>query len=162
MRIILIVTSIALLAVLVAHSYASSPVSPKFPEDYRSWTHVKSVLVDEDSPLFEGIGGIHHIYANDLATAVLRGEEPFPYPDGSKIVFDLLSVQTVEGSTSEIQRKSLAVIEKNASAYGETGGWGFARFPGDTREPEAIDVDECFACHEKANDSDFVFTKWRP
>ena len=38
-------------------------------------------------PLYGAFGGIHHIYANDLA---LQGYRSQRFPDGSVIIFDLL------------------------------------------------------------------------
>lgn len=155
-----------LLIVLVTAGLSGSDSSPlpsvSYPEDYRDWTHVKSVLVDENSPQFANLGGIHHIYANEAAVSVLKGEHAPPYPDGAALVFDLLHVQTLEGTTTEGRRKSLGIIVKDRSLYAQTGGWGFAQFVGDTRIASRTDPNVCFGCHQRAKATDFVFTEWRP
>src|SRR5688500_17000822 len=62
---------------------AQTPTVP-FPEGYRDWRHVKSMVISQGHPLFEAFGGIHHLYANELA---LKGYASGKFPDGSIIVF---------------------------------------------------------------------------
>lgn len=38
-----------------------------YPEGYREWRHVKSMVIARGHPLFDAFGGIHHIYANPPA-----------------------------------------------------------------------------------------------
>jgi Cytochrome P460 len=43
--------------------------------------------------------------------------------------------------------------------YASTAGWGFAQF--DDGKPAAEAVHKtCFACHSRAKDRDFVFTRY--
>jgi len=69
-----------------------------FPEAFRKWAHVKSVLVGPQSLAFATDGGIHHIYANDKA---LEGYDTGKFPDGSVIVYDLLETKEIAGNTIE-------------------------------------------------------------
>jgi len=66
---------------------AVAGTSVAYPEGYRAWKHVKSMLIQEGHPLYGPFGGLHHIYANDLA---LKGYASGKFPDGSVIVFDLM------------------------------------------------------------------------
>ena len=59
---------------------------------------MKSVLVGPASPAFPTEGGVHHIYANDLA---LQGYRTGRFPDGAVVVYDLLDTKEVNGSTIE-------------------------------------------------------------
>ena len=50
---------------------------------------------------------------------------------------------------------------KDAKKYGETGGWGFARWLGAEQKPYGEDADfvqECFGCHTPVESRDYVFT----
>src|SRR5690606_37522469 len=58
-----------------------------YPEGYRDWTHVKSMVIQPGHPLYESFGGIHHLYANDAA---IKGYQSGKFPDGAVIIFDLL------------------------------------------------------------------------
>jgi hypothetical protein len=42
-----------------------------YPDGFRSWTHVKSLIVGRDHESFAKRGGIHHYYANDKAVAAI-------------------------------------------------------------------------------------------
>lgn len=133
-----------------------------FPEGYRSWYHVKSMLIEEGHPLYEAFGGLHHIYANDAA---LEGYRSGSFPDGAVIVFDLLAVErTAENAVVEKERKVLGVMQRDASAFAATGGWGYEGFGGGdpaSRVVGANAAEACHACHEGAA-PDFVFSELRP
>jgi cytochrome c553 len=43
---------------------AGTPPVP-CPEGYRHWMHVKSMVISAGHPLYDAIGGIHHLYANN-------------------------------------------------------------------------------------------------
>ncbi|HEX6928276.1 MAG TPA: cytochrome P460 family protein [Gammaproteobacteria bacterium] len=155
--------SIAIPALVVAAGAvlagASRPVA--FPENYRDWTHVKSMVIKEGHPLFEAFGGIHHLYANDMA---IRGYRTGEFPDGAVIVFDLLEAVDDGQAVTEGGRKVLGVMEKDRARFGDTGGWGFEGFGGgdpDKRVVGANAKQACFACHAAKADSDFVFSTWR-
>ncbi len=137
---------------------AADPVP--YPEGYRRWAHVKSMVIQPGHPLFEAFGGIHHIYANPKAlTAYQKGT---PFPDGSVIVFDLLEAKTENGALVEGARKVVGVMFKDRKRYASTGGWGFEGFKGDTQERVVQDMNQCFGCHMSAKDTDYVFSRYRP
>ncbi len=48
--------------VIALPAVAADPVP--YPEGYRNWTHVKSMVIHQGHPLFDAFGGIHHLYAN--------------------------------------------------------------------------------------------------
>lgn len=156
-------------SVLVAASAAvigfatgsGSPFVP-YPEGYRSWTHVKTLVLRPGHPLYDGFGGIHHIYANEKALAVLKAGHG-KFPDGSVLVFDLFEAPEVENAISEGARKVTAVMVKNAKKYKETGGWGFEAFKGNSRVRVVKDpVKDCYTCHTGQANRDYVFSQWRP
>jgi len=132
----------------------------KYPEGYRIWTHVKSMVIQKGHPMYDSFGGIHHIYANE---EVLKALKDAPYPDGSVIVFDILEAKSKNNAIVEGSRKVVAVMQKDANKFADTGGWGFEGFKGDTKERVVTDPkNDCFHCHKSQILADFVFSKYRP
>lgn len=155
----------AMLTVLVAAMWfvamaAQTPAVP-YPDGYRDWRHVKSMVIAQGHPLFEAFGGIHHIYANDVA---LKGYASGKFPDGSVIVFDLLEAHTKDNATTEGARTVLGVMHKDGTRWTATGGWGFEGFKGDSRTERAVGASaakSCFACHAGQKATDYVFSRLR-
>jgi len=133
----------------------------QYPEGYRTWTHVKSMVIQKGHPMHDVFGGIHHIYANEEVLKALK--DSTPYPDGSVIVFDLLEAKSKNKTIVEGPRKYVAVMQKGASKFADTGGWGFEVFKGDSKERAVTDPkNDCFLCHKSQILADFVFSKYRP
>lgn len=138
----------------------SSNNDVKYPEGYRNWTHVKTLILEKGHPLYEAFGGIHHIYANRKALEGYNAGNKFK--DGSVIVFDLLETVAADNAIAEGKRKVVGVMEKDSKKYKETGGWGFEGFKGDTRERVVKDMNgDCFSCHLSQQDRDYVFSEYR-
>jgi hypothetical protein len=132
----------------------------KYPEGYRNWAHVKSMVIHQGHSLYESFGGIHHVYANDKALKAMKSGKL--YPDGAVLVFDLLEAKSDNNATVEGSRKVVGVMEKNTRKFAETGGWGFEGFKGDTKERVVTDPKKaCFSCHEPQKATDFVFSNYR-
>lgn len=163
MKLRLLRTVVALLMQgTLAPVVAAEPIGPKFPQGYREWTHVKSMVIHSDKhPLFVAFGGIHHVYVNKTGLAAAKAHGKFP--DGSVLVFDLLHNADADGAYSEGTRKVIAVMQKNSAKYKDSGGWGFQAFKGgNPNEALVNDVNsQCFACHQSQKDSDFVFSRFR-
>ncbi len=155
---------IATLAVLMAASTTTATASDNevpYPDGYRDWHHVKSMVIEEGHPLYGAFGGIHHIYANDKALEGYRSER---FPDGSVITFDLLEASSANNAVSEGPRKVLGVMHKDDEVYAATGGWGFEGFGGGDRNNRVVGSDAataCFACHQPQAHQDFTFSQLR-
>jgi hypothetical protein len=136
---------------------SQGPPPVPYPEGYRTWKHVKSMVILEGHALFDPFGGIHHIYANSRA---LRGLESGRYSDGSVLVFDLLEAVADTAAYVEGPRKFIGVMHKNAKRYAETGGWGFEAFAGDSKTGRlpTNNGKDCHLCHTDAAETDLVFT----
>lgn len=135
------------------------PSSLFFPSEFRSWRHVKSMVLQKGHPLFDNFGGIHHIYANEKA---MEGYKNKSFPDGSVIVFDLFEAIEKDAAITEGNRKVIGVMYKNSSIFSETGGWVFGGFK--NMSGEQIDLDwkaQCFSCHTSQKDNDYVFSSYR-
>ncbi|HWQ40340.1 MAG TPA: cytochrome P460 family protein [Burkholderiales bacterium] len=139
---------------------ADAPPVP-YPEGYRDWRHVKSMVINPGHPLYDAFGGVHHLYANKKALAGYRSGK---FPDGSVIVFDLLEARSQDNAVTEGPRKVLGVMYKDSRKYRDTGGWGFEGFKGDSRTERAVGANAaqaCFGCHAAQKDRDYVFSATR-
>lgn len=134
--------------------------SVPYPEGYRAWHHVKSMVIEAGHPLYDGFGGIHHIYANPKA---LQGYRSGRFADGAVIVFDLLEAKRDDHAIVEGPRKVVGVMHRDARRYATTGGWGFEGFRGDTRERVVAAQAEtaCFQCHASQRERGYVFSQLR-
>lgn len=132
-----------------------------YPEGYRDWHHVKSMVIEEGHPLYGAFGGIHHLYANDEA---VEGYRKGTFPDGSVIVFDLLESMHDGNAVTEGDRKVVGVMYKDAMKFAATGGWGFEGFGGGDRSNRVVGenaASACFGCHAPQKDQDYTFSKLR-
>jgi hypothetical protein len=157
------VAALALAGVLAASlTTAGGADRIAYPEGYRAWAHVKSMVIhDRAHPLFEAFGGIHHVYVNSRGAAAARAGGP--YPDGTVFVFDLLEAPAQGGAITEGARKFVAVMVKDTAAFADTGGWGFQAFKGSSRDQRLVTEakTQCFACHQSQKPRDYVFSTWR-
>jgi hypothetical protein len=141
----------------------AEPPKIDYPAGYRQWPHVKSMVIFSDkNPLFAQFGGMHHIYANAEAMRALTKGGTFP--DGSILVFDLLDAKEDGGAYVAGDRKFVGVMRKERTKFKATGGWGFEGFKGDSRSDRMVKdaTADCFSCHQKQKDNDFVFSGYRP
>lgn len=131
-----------------------------YPNDYRNWSHVKSMIIKPGHPLESPFQGIHHVYGN---TKALTGLKNGKYPDGSVLVFDLLSYAEKDNTIQEGDRKLVGVMHKNANKYAKTGGWGFEGFAGNSKIKRLTKDGgtSCFGCHLPQKDSGYVFSRLR-
>ena len=139
---------------------AERPIAPNgiglYP-DYMSW-QVVAPSYREDKVHVRIITG------NAIAMAALRAGKK-PLPDGSVLAkvawkaekHPAFPVATVPGAFVQVE-----FMVKDASKYKATGGWGFARFLGNTLTPygkDATFVGECFGCHLPVAENDYLFTR---
>ena len=135
---------------------ADGPAPTALPKDFRSWTHVRSMVVTDPE---EGMYGFHNVYANAPALKTLRsGKTPVAFPDGATFVVSIFEVKQEKGLVvaGEKQRDVMQVKDAKAKA---TGGWRFASFD-PSGKPIAIDATSCAACHAQASATDMVFTRY--
>ena len=123
---------------------------------------VVSMIVTKDSPMFDAIGGLHHIYVNSVGFSRLKKGGSTPYPDGTIFTDDVRDFSLADGSYSQGRRKAIPVMLKDAKQYASTGGWGFQAWAGgDPQKPLATDpVKTCFACHTPQKANDYTFSTY--
>lgn len=157
-RIAFILMSLAGAAPALSADAAAVP----YPQNYRDWHHVKSMVINPGHGLYDAFGGIHHLYAN---AAALKGYRSGNWPDGAVIVFDLLEAKSADNTVTEGSRKVVGVMHRDAKKYAATGGWGYEGFKGDSKSERAVGTNAlaaCHTCHIAQKDSGFVFSKLRP
>jgi hypothetical protein len=157
---ILVPISLAITAA-IGVAFAADNAVP-YPEGYRQWQHVKSMVIQEGHPLHGAFGGIHHLYANDKA---MQGYRSGKFPDGAVIAFDLLEAPQADNAITEGKRKVLGVMYKDAKKFAATGGWGFEGFVGDSKTERAVGANAataCFGCHTAQKQNGYVFSNYRP
>ena len=150
--------ALALFATLVPPALAAEVA---YPDGYRDWHHVKSMVIQPGHGLHEAFGGIHHLYANRKA---LEGYRTGKFPEGAVIVFDLLEAPAEGGAITEGRRKVVGVMARDAKRFAATGGWGFEGFKGDSKTERAVGANAataCYQCHTSRKDNDFVFSAHR-
>ena len=132
----------------------------QYPEGYRGWTYIKSMIIEEGHPLYESFGGIHNIYANKKALEGYKSDTN-TFPDGAVIIFDLLEAVNKDHAITAGLRKVVGVMERNSEKFKSTGGWGFEGFKGDTKERAITDAySQCFNCHLSKKESNYVFSTY--
>ncbi|MDO9371524.1 MAG: cytochrome P460 family protein [Gammaproteobacteria bacterium] len=131
-----------------------------YPDGYRDWHHVKSMVIQPGHPLENPFGGMHHVYANKKAVQGLKSGK---YPDGAVLVFDLLKYNEGGSALQEGERKLVGVMQRDAKRFKDTGGWGFEGFAGDSHDKRLVSDGgkSCFACHAPEEKSSYVFSKLR-
>lgn len=152
--------NLLLSSLLLVASSAQAADSVDYPDGYRTWTHVKTMVLHEGHPLENPFLGIHHVYGNELA---ISGSKTGQFNDGAVLVFDLLEYTTQDNASTEGDRVLVGVMVKDNARYPSTGGWGFEGFAGDSQSERLVNDggQSCFACHASQKDNDYVFTHWR-
>jgi hypothetical protein len=138
-----------------------------FPNGFRDWFVVNSMIVTKDSPMSAQIGGLHIIYVNAKGLATLKKGGPFPYPDGTMFADDVHDFSVKDGSYVEGPKKAVTVMVKDAKKYATTGGWGFQVWGGgDPSKPlvpnAAAAIPACFTCHTPQKGQDYTFSTYIP
>ncbi|MGL1831977.1 cytochrome P460 family protein [Rhodocyclaceae bacterium SMB388] len=149
------------LLLIPAWSAALAEAEVAYPDGYRDWHHVKSMVIEQGHPLHEAFGGIHHLYANAKA---VEGYRAGRFPDGAVIVFDLLEATRADNAVTEGARKVVGVMHKDQARFADTGGWGFEGFAGGDPTQRVVGKDAataCYGCHAPQQDHDYVFSRLR-
>lgn len=141
---------------------AQTAANVAYPENYRNWTRVKSMVIQEGHEHFKAFGGFHHVYANDVALQALKQQQTFP--EGAVLVFELYQEQSENHAIIEGPRLVIGVMEKDLDRFAETQGWGFEdfKFTEDGYQRQVTDAKaQCLSCHQSQMVTDYVYSKYR-
>lgn len=140
---------------------SAAPNGMTMPAGYKDWRIIAVSQRTENETL-------RAILGNDIAIQAARSGQTKPWPEGSvlaKLVWKQKKHAAFATANVPGELVHVEFMEKNASRYAATGGWGFARWLGLNQQPYGSDASfaqECFACHGAAKDTDWVFTAPAP
>lgn len=149
----MIVRTVLFLMTVVAVGLAAEMTAGP-SEDFRAWTHTKSMVIVDRS---NGLYGIHNIYANDIALPTLK--KGGSYRDGAEFAASFHEVETKDGGMAQGKRIKTGFMRKDVKAT-KTDGWIYSARGSDGTPKEIDPVKACFECHAKAKDSDFIFSRY--
>jgi len=157
LRLITLITS---LIMMIPNLVSASENNVPYPQNYRSWAHIKTMLIEPGHPLANPFQGIHHVYARQKAYQGLKSGN---YSDGAVLVFDLIDYLQKDKAIQEGSRKLVGIMHKDAKKYAQTGGWGFEGFAANSKTERLVKDGgrSCFGCHAPEKANDFVFSKLR-
>jgi len=136
---------------------APAPNGIAYPKHWRHWPVIGvSQRSDKNS--------LRVILGNPVAVAAARQGRTQPWPEGTilaKIAWEhhthpLWPAAQVPGTFTHVE-----FMIKDRKRFTTPGGWGYARWKGETLEPygdNAAFDRECQACHQQAASQDYVFT----
>ncbi|HEY4382503.1 MAG TPA: cytochrome P460 family protein [Acidobacteriaceae bacterium] len=107
-------------------------------------------------------GSLRLILGNTTAIAAARSGNISPWPAGTR--FAKIAWQKQLGADGLIHPGAFIQVEfmdKDASRYSATNGWGWARWRGLNLKPYGSDagyVSECTNCHQPVRGDDYVYT----
>lgn len=131
------------------------------PEKYRSWHHVKSMVIfDKSHPLYNPFSGIHHVYVNDKGLKAIKVDGKRNFPDGTVIAIVFYEHVADNGAFVEGAKRIEAFMVKDGKKYKHTNGWGYYAYDGKGNSLVKDMVMDCHSCHAQMKDRDFVFSVW--
>lgn len=154
-----LITYLLISCLFGSFAFANEELVP-YPDNYRNWTHIKSMLIEPGHTLENPFQGIHHVYGN---SAAIQGLKKGKYSNGATFVFDLLDYIKQDNTVQESGRKLIGVMVKDSKKYKNTGGWGFEGFAKNSKTQRLTNDggSNCFTCHSSQVKSDYVFSKYR-
>jgi len=153
---------ISLISLLPIASYAE-PIQPtangiNFPIGLKNWRAIStSYRTDNNTQRV--------ILGNSIAVAASRSGNTKPWPQGSilaKLVWKNRQHPQWDAAIVPGEFVHSEIMIRDSQKYNATGGWGFARWVGLSQQPYGKNesfAQECYACHNHAKDSNYVFTK---
>lgn len=150
--IFLVVLSIVFFSSL---SFAKMRKGISLPKGWRSYIHVKSMVIPDKA---HGLYGFHHIYVNRKGLETLK--KGGLYPEDTTFVGVFYDVVTEKDGSINQGKKLFYVLMKKDSRAADTGGWRYAAFDPDGKYLQKDVKKECYDCHTAAKDSDYIFSKF--
>lgn len=130
-------------------------------EKYRSWNHVKSMVIfDQKHPLFNPFSGIHHVYVNNKGIEAIKKDGKRTFPDGTIIAIVFYEHVLDNGAYVEGAKRIEAFMVKDNKKYKDTEGWGYFAYDGKGNSLVKNMIKDCYGCHTQVKDKDFVFSLW--
>jgi len=140
-----------------AADIVAAPTGVTIPKGYRNWQVVAPSQRDDKDE-------IRVILGNNIAMRAFRAKR-LPFPDGAilaKLAWKRVKSAEFDNTFVPGEPQRIEFMEKNATKYAATGGWGFGRFVNGKPADEA-QHGTCWPCHlANVKGNDFVFTRYAP
>jgi len=146
-----------------ADKATAAPYVTEIPQGYREWKWISSA---HEAGKLNSLGAV---LANDIGYKAFQ-QGTYPYPDGT-IIAALHYKHTPSDENNKIFGQvqsfvpgaptNIQFMVKDSTKYAATGGWGFGHFQ-NGKPADASFMQPCFPCHEKAQGTDLVFTRYAP
>lgn len=136
---------------------ATAPNGIQYPTDLKKWQLISTSYRTDNNTQ-------RAILGNNIAIAAAKAGNINPWPKGTvlaKLVWNNMEHPQWKAALVPGDFVHSEIMVKDAKKYKSTGGWGYARWKGESQLPHGKDEDfsqTCAACHNQAKDSDFVFT----
>lgn len=168
--IVLTLAGVAVLTATTSRHAAAQEAAPIFVEEipagYRDW---KVVSVAHEAG---DLNDIRAVLGNDIAIKAYR-EGKLPFPEGAIVGRIAWSFVASEENNKAFGRDQsfvaglptefyLQFMVKDSKKYAATGGWGYSSFDKDGKPTNDAGMKNCFPCHQKVTDRDFIFTRYAP
>jgi hypothetical protein len=102
------------------------------------------------------------IFGNDAAINAARSGNISPWPNGARLAKIAWQQQPgPDGLTHPGHFVQVELMDKQASGYKSTDGWGWGRWRGLDLKPYGSDatyVNECTGCHQPVRGDDYIYT----
>jgi hypothetical protein len=135
-----------------------SPNGLTIPKGYKKWKLVGiSHRKDNES--------LRAILGNAVAHRAIRNGGTWNWPKGTilaKLVWKDRQHPQWPDAIIPGEQSHIEFMFKDPRKFASTGGWGYARWLGQKLEPYPDNGSECFACHTRVKDNDYVFTRPAP
>ncbi len=138
-------------------SFSGSPPESNgitYPEGWQAWSTIAVSHRTDNNTL-------RVILGNDVAVTAARSGETNPWPDGAvigKVVWKEADLESWPAAKVPNEFVHAEFMFKNTKKYGETGGWGWARWVGLDMKPFDDGMQICVACHTPVAQRDWVFS----
>ncbi len=129
----------------------------QYPKGLKNWRVIASSFRTDNNTQ-------RVILGNSIAIKAARSGQTAPWPKGSilaKLVWKNTEHPAWKQAIVPGDFVHSEIMIKDSEKYKSTGGWGYARWKGDSQTPYGNDesfTTECLACHQQVKKSDFVFT----
>lgn len=156
-RFFLIILMAIISANIHAENISSSPNGIKYPAGLKNWRIISTSYRNDNNTQ-------RAILGNSIAINAARTGQTNPWPQGTviaKLVWKNSQQPLWDSAVVPGEFVHSEIMIKDSTQFKTTKGWGYARWKGVDQQPYGNDASfaqECFSCHKKATDNDYVFT----
>jgi len=156
-KLLFAVVTLSLSCITQAENIADTANGIKYPTGLKNWRVIASSFRKDNNTQ-------RVILGNTIAIKAARSGLTNPWPKGSilaKLVWKNTEHPNWNSAIVPGEFVHSEIMIKDEVKYKSTAGWGFARWKGEKQLPHGKDAsfaEQCLACHNQVNKTDYVFT----